>query len=241
LNVAAAVVVILTLAALVFPAINGAREAAKRVTCIGNLHLIGLPMLAYTDAKGHYPPAYCTDDAGHRTHSWRVLLLPYLGDDALFKRYDFNKPWDAPPNRALADGLPVGMGGDHPIYHCPAERRSEQLDTSYATFVGPEAFSPGARPRTFKEITDGVSNTIWLGELAASGIHWMEPRDLEFGAMSFKINDRERPSIRSVHSGCANVSFLDGHTDSLNENTDPAVVRALLTVAGGEAAELPDK
>ena len=124
-------------------------------------------------------PAYCTDNAGRRTHSWRVLLLPCMGNETLYKRYDFNKPWGMPRPIALADGLPVGMGGDHPIYHCPVERQSKQLDTSYAAFIGPRGVFARRTTRTLKEITDGVSNTIWLGEMAESGIHWMEPRDLK--------------------------------------------------------------
>lgn len=238
-NVAVAVVVVLILVALLLPAVNVARDAARRMSCVGNLKFMGLAMHNYGQATTYMPPAYCADAAGHRMHSWRVLLLPYLEGDGLCSRYSFEEPWSDPHNSALAGGLCLGMDGRHPIYHCPSERESGNFNATYLTFIGDGAYSPGARPRTFKEIKDGLSNTIWLGETADSGIHWMEPRDLQFDEMSFRLGDREHPSIGSGHSGGANVSILDGSVKWLNENTDPALIRALITVAGHEAVD-PD-
>jgi prepilin-type processing-associated H-X9-DG protein len=210
------------------------------MSCCGNLKFMGLAMHNYGQATKYLVPAYCADAAGHPMHSWRVLVLPFLEGDEFYSRCRLEEPWDSPHNRALAGGIGFGMDGVHPLYHCPSESSSDNFDATYVTFVGEKAYSPGARPRTFKEITDGLSNTIWLGEMADSGIPWMEPRDLQFDEMSFKIGDRGHPSIRSAHpAGGANVSFLDGSVRWLNENTDSAIIRALITVAGGEANELP--
>ena len=70
--------------------------------------------------------------------------------------------------------------------------------------------------------------------MAKSEIHWMEPRDLQFDDMSFQINDDAHPSIRSVHSGVANVSMLDGSVRALSDDTDPKLVKGSLTIAGGD-------
>ena len=71
-------------------------------------------------------------------------------------------------------------------------------------------------------------------EVANSGIPWMEPRDLKAEDITFAINDGSSEGIRSEHGGVANVLFCDGSVRSLSDSTDPAVIRAMTTVAGGE-------
>ena len=73
-----------------------------------------------------------------------------------------------------------------------------------------------------------------VAEMSDSGIHWMEPRDLKVGEMSFKINDNVRKGIRSQHHGVANAMFADGSVRRLSEDIDPKVLRGLTTIAGGE-------
>jgi hypothetical protein len=67
----------------------------------------------------------------------------------------------------------------------------------------------------------------------------MEPRDLNFETMSFKINDQQREGIRSKHPGCALVALADGSVTALGNDTDPQVVKALLTINDGRAMPLP--
>ncbi|MEM7313616.1 MAG: DUF1559 domain-containing protein, partial [Planctomycetota bacterium] len=64
--------------------------------CHSNLTRIGQAMSQYVKEKGHYPPAYVTDDNGKPLYSWRVLLLPYLGEDRLHTQFDLTKAWDDP-------------------------------------------------------------------------------------------------------------------------------------------------
>ncbi len=83
-------------------------------------------------------------------------------------------------------------------------------------------------------MTDGLSATIFISEIARSDIHWMEPRDLHIDRMSFQINDKTKPSISSHHRGGAHVLFADGSVRFLRDSTPPEIVRALLTIDGGE-------
>jgi hypothetical protein len=225
--------------AWLWPAIEDAREAARRTSCNGQNKIFGLAMQVYHDNHRCFAPAYFADAQGQPAHSWRVILLPFVGAEGLHERYRFEEAWNSPHNRDLADGLPIGMSGVYPCYHCGSDRASDGLHTSHVVVVGPDTVFPGPGSRRMQELTDGTSNTAVFVELSESGIHWMEPRDLNFETMSFKINDQQREGIRSKHPGCALVALADGSVIALGNDTDPQVVKALLTINDGRAVPLP--
>lgn len=84
-----------------------------------------------------------------------------------------------------------------------------------------------------EEVGDGTSNTILFVEVPDSKIPWMEPRDLRFDRMSFRVND---PSGRGPGSPYPDVraAFVDGMVQRLKDETPPDVLRALITADGGE-------
>src|SRR5579872_1042254 len=81
------------LAGFTLPAIQAAREAARRAQCANNLKMIGLALAQYESQYGRFPPAYIADADGKPMHSWRVLILPYLDEESLYSEYDFSEPW----------------------------------------------------------------------------------------------------------------------------------------------------
>ena len=119
----------LALAALclmcLMPAVATSHVAGNRAACGDNLKHIAMALHKYRQANGCFPPAYIADKNGKPMHSWRVLILPYLDQDALYKAYDFTEPWDGPTNKKLlalrrgswlvaatptpASGVPVGQ------------------------------------------------------------------------------------------------------------------------------------
>ena len=125
------------------------------------------------------------------------------------------------------------------MYHCVSEG-GNHLEVSQAVITGKGTIFDGPTPIRMKDITDGTSNTIMIGEMSFSGIYWSEPRDLNFDEMSFKINDPNRIGIRTVHHGIANVGFADGSVRQLSEKIDPEVLKSLITVAGGETVDVFD-
>ena len=139
------------------------------MSCLGNLMFMGLAdALLWPGHKVLGAGVLCGCRGSPDTQLASVGVAGSWKETGCTSRFRLEEPWDSPHNRALAGGLGFGMGGVHPLYHCPSESPSDNLDATYVTFVGDKAFSPGARPRTFKEITDGLSNTIWLGEMADS-------------------------------------------------------------------------
>jgi hypothetical protein len=126
------------------------------------------------------------------------------------------------------------MSGVYPAYHCPTDVDSDRLDTSYVWIVGKGTISDGPNPVRIQDVTDGTSNTIYLAEMAESGIPWMAPRDLKFDEMSFKLNEFPNQCIRSRHPGIVTVGMLDGSVHCLHEDIDPKVLKGMFTIAGGE-------
>lgn len=213
---------------------QAAREAGNQASCIGQFKVMTIGVLNYEAQKGRFPPAYLADKQGRPAHSWRVLLLPYVGAQDVLDRYRLEEPWNSPHNRSLAQGAPSGMTFFYPLYHCPSDRQSSKWDTSYLMIVGPRTISAGPTSTRMKDITDGASNTILVAEMCESGIHWMEPRDLRVDEMSFKINDPDYIGIASRHPGRAYVGVADGSVRSLPDNADPRLVEGATTINGRE-------
>ena len=223
---------------LLLPAISSCPEAMRRAACLNNLKAISLAMQTYHADHGSFPPAYIADEHGRPMHSWRVLLLPYLDGEALYKQYHFDEPWNSPHNLALADQIP--KYGALPVYCCPSSCDADYLHTSYVMLVGPEAISDGPNAHSIDDFTDGTSNTIAVVEMSESGIHWMQPQDMNVEEMSFKINDDSAVGIRSKHPVIANVLFAGGSVKSIHHDIAPEVLKGLTTIAGGEDVDVYD-
>ena len=91
-----------TVAAMLLPAIQASRDAARRVQGMNNMKQLALAMFNYESVHGHFPPSVLYSDNG-TPYSWRVAMLPYLEQQALYDAYNFNEPWDSPGNRRIAE------------------------------------------------------------------------------------------------------------------------------------------
>lgn len=217
---------VLLLAAFMLPKIIGAREAARRSSCNCRLKQIMLALHNYHDKYGTFPPAYVADVHGRPMHSWRVLLLPFLEQKPLYDRYRFNEPWDGPHNRKLHDEVVD-------IYRCPTDVGGWNTDTSYVVVVGRRTLFPWDRGVARSDVKDGTTNTVAVVECHNSGIHWMEPRDLEFSKIPKRINAGHGLGINSGHPGGAQVGLADGSARFLSDRLPEATVRKLLQIDDG--------
>ena len=180
----------------------------------------------YHEAFGCLPPAYVADRNGKPMHSWRVLILPYLEQQELYNAYNFAEPWNAPSNRNLASK--VG-----PIYLRSGLESDQSQTTSFVAVVGPQTIWPGSRPSAYKDLGDGSHETLLVVEVPDGKFLWMEPKDLEFDRMSFRINDKSARGLGSRLGG-ARVVSADGTVRTLPDDFDPEMLRAMLTANGGE-------
>jgi hypothetical protein len=223
---------LLVVGSLLASSVKSARSAARRASCTCHLKQVGLALLNYESTYRRFPPAYLADADGKPMHSWRVLILPYLERQDLYKRYDFSEPWDGPNNKRL-------HGEIETVFRCP-EATGPETETSYVAVVGDETAWPGAESVRIRDIRDGTSKTIAIVEVANSGIHWMEPRDLTFDEALRGINPPgPGPKISSHHVGGAMVGWLDAHVSLLPDDLPVATLRALLTRSGKEPVSDP--
>lgn len=231
------------LLSMVIPGVQQAREAGCRQQCLNNLHRIGQAMRLYHDVHGSFPPPYTVDETGKPLHSWRVLILPYLGDDVLYHRVCLDEPWDSPHNRRFATKMPT-------VYRCPSDPPdvSHHDTASYLMITGPGTVGDGRGGTALDEISDGPANTLFVAETREPEINWMRPSDFDAATMPRQVNRTgdssaaasAGPSIASFHPGVVNVLFCDGSVRTLSDETDAKTVEALLTKDGGETVELPN-
>lgn len=230
-GVLAAIIVVAVLAGFVVPVVKSARAKAHETACQDNFARIGQALLAYHQKYGSYPPAVVNDASGKPMHSWRVLILPQLGQQSLYDQYDFHEPWDGPKNSLVARHIPD-------VYRCPADPSDPALDeTSILAIVGDGTVFPRQGAVAHTQISDGLANTMMLAECHESGINWTEPKDLSLSAIRAGINPPAGPglAIRSDHEEGAFVLLADGQPLFLSELTPKESLEALSTINGREA------
>ena len=215
----------LTLLGMFLPSVEYAREAARRSACEGHLAQLGLALQTYHDVYGSFPPAYIADAQGRPMHSWRVLLLPFIEESALYNAYRFDEPWNGPNNSKLATKI-------WDVYRCPSDS-GPKTDTNYVAVVGPNTVWPGSTSTKMSDIQDGISYTIMLVEVKNSGIHWMEPRDLMIDQVT-SPNARGALGISSHHPGGAHVLFVDASRAFIEDHISPGFLPKAIDINGGE-------
>ena len=178
----------------------------------------------YNEVEGHFPPPYRAGEDGRPLQSWRVLILPYISQQDLYGAVVPDEPWDGPNNGPLAGRMPK-------LYALHGDYKPGATTTNYLAVVGPQTIWRPGQPVTAKDVTDGPTNTIVIPENRGMNVHWMEPRDLEFATMDWAINSPR--GISSKYDAPAAV-FLDGSVRRLNPAIRPEVLRALVTIDGGE-------
>lgn len=210
--------------AMLLPTVRSSREAALRNSCFNNLKLIGIALQNYADVHGHYPPAYTTDAAGNRLHSWRTLVLPFYGSSPLYQSIDLTKPWDDPANAEAASTVL-----EH--YQCPsiAVGDSNSPLTTYLAVVTPESAIRAANSRTPEELEKVAADALLIIDAPKEhAVHWMSPEDADETALSEMLKSDK---TQSQHSGNILLGlFADGHVAAISKEPKPDALRAMTTV-----------
>jgi beta-lactamase regulating signal transducer with metallopeptidase domain len=139
---------------------------------MNNLKQLGLAMHNYGSLhKNSFPPAVLMGPDGKTPHSWRVELLPFLDELALYKQYRMNEPWDSENNKKVLERMPDPLRSpfDDP----------KSTNSGYYVLVGPGTMFEGKDGIKIRDITDGTSNTLMVVE-AKRNIPWTKPEDIAF-------------------------------------------------------------
>lgn len=170
--VASACTLILTLALVL--ACYEVRERANDADCRASLQLIGLAIQQYAAFHGELPPAYATDSLGNRLHSWRVLLLPFLGMEDVYKCYRLDQAWDSPHNlRFLHD-----TSEQVRVFRCPGRASARPTCTTYLAVVGSNTMWQANKGQSIRLLDCCGPEVVLLVEHNTQDVAWTEPRDI---------------------------------------------------------------
>ena len=179
-----AIAIIAVLVALLLPAVQQAREAARRARCKNNLKQIGLALQNYHDAARCFPPFFISRGGNpsriadaDKGANWAVFLLPHVEQTRLYEAWDFDVPANQNPGRSE----------NIAVYLCPSDSANDDGPCAYAgggwargnygLNVSPCRFGVGVgdgrgvgganRVIRMRDVTDGASNTVFVDELRA--------------------------------------------------------------------------
>jgi hypothetical protein len=231
----AATTVVLILGVL-FPPVARIQDMG-RIVAHNRLRQIAIALHNYSDDHDRrLPPAVLSSRDSQQLLSWRVLILPYLEQDDLFRAFRLDEPWDSPHNLTLLSRMPE-------VYAAPvrADEPPEPFTTFVQAFVGPGAAFEGVEGlRLPDDFPDGTANTLLLAE-AAEAVPWTRPLDLSYTADGplprlggvFKSRGRFREygpnRLKGFH-----VVLVDGEVLFKKAGVSEVTLRALITRAGGE-------
>ena len=190
------IAIIAILIALLLPAVQQAREAARRTQCKNNLKQLGLALHNYHDTHGRFPPtqimvhytAANNQSPVPRNHTWMSLILPFLEQTALYSSINFSAPMYDPGTatfQTIASGETI-VSRNLPMLQCPSDPgfgggvSSHGLSaTNYAGNMGWDwhyrgadiyqgPFQNGSAGTRLTDMKDGTSNTIAVAEVSTS-------------------------------------------------------------------------
>lgn len=193
-------------------------------------------LASYQADHGRLPPPAILSADGKPLLSWRVALLPYLGEEELYHQFKLNEPWNSKHNRKLLEKMPAVF----------KTNQFSMSRTSFRLFSGlnapfQEKMKQGPK---VESIVDGAANTILVTE-ARKTVAWTRPESLKL-IQDFPLPSMEDDDWNTV-GGFATVTnsndklvqgfyalMADGAVLFFNKKTDQATRKALFTSDGRE-------
>jgi hypothetical protein len=211
---------------LLLPAVQKVRGAAARASSSNNLKQIGLAIHSYHDTYGYFPRDI-TDKNGKPLLSWRVAILPFIEQAAVYNQFKLDEPWDSPNNKKWSQLIIKTYLSPNSVVQVNKEGFAL---TSYKGVAGPGTiFDAETKKLTMVGITDGTSNTVMVVE-SGDPIPWAKPGDL--------VIDPKKPLPNLVSPGLVDqftALMCDGSVRMVNtKKTSEKTLRAAFSRAGGE-------
>ncbi len=271
------IAIIAILVALLLPAVQSAREAARRTECKNKLKQIGLALHNYNETHSVFPPAAVPNSDGL---SWQVLVLPQLDLDTLYNKFEFGGHAGARYSSTV--NLPLVQKESVPAFLCPSgtEEKADDNTANYTThyygIMGPTGTNSTSgvaynentsgshggfsreglfqiyQSRKDRDIVDGTSNTLIVGEISWSDRNGKATRYRAW-TRGGNLNDFMAPaknlaqqinadfttlfndmSFGSNHPGGAHFLLGDGGVQFLSENIDYSLYLGGGSIAGNE-------
>ncbi len=184
-----------------------------------NLKQLALFIHNYESVNGTMCPSYLVDKKGKPTLSWRVMALPYVEQDQLYKKFKLDEAWDSAHNMKVFKDHPM------PAVFLNSGDKAEDKATRYRVFTGNGAgWEPTGRLK-FADMTDGTSNTIAIAT-AATAVPWTKPDELEFDP------EKEVGKLLHFKGDRCNVAMFDGSVRAVKKTITEATLKAAVTRGG---------
>jgi hypothetical protein len=211
------------LTGLLLPAVQAAREAARRMSSSNNMRQLMLGLLNYESAYRRFPGRAICDADGTPLLSWRVAILPFIEENQLYQEFHLDEPWDSPHNIELLERMPQVFANPRAI-----------VPPNHTVYLAPFGEETGWSIEPFRigSIMDGTSGTIGLVEASDSyAVPWTKPDDLDVDA------NANADWLRMPGS---NIVLFDGSVRFLSAGIDWEMLQALISHDGGEPINIPD-
>ena len=213
-------------ATLLKPAARALHDNAYRSASMSNLRQIALALHSYHDVHKAFPAVANFDAQGKPLLSWRVHILPYVGEEKLYKEFHLDEPWDSEHNKKLVGRLPK-------VFVVPGFSDSDKGLTTYLAPVAANALWTGTATRVkIAEVTDGTSNTIFVVDAADKlAVPWTKPADYTY--------DPKDPAagLAYRYGNVVLALFVDGSVQPLPKTIGVQAMLALFTRNGGEVIQ----
>ena len=232
------------LVALLLPAVQQARQAARRAQSKNNLKQMGLAMHNYHDTFNHFPQGAVPNAEldSEEQLSWMVSILPYMDQAALYNEINQKQGWNDDDNLPVSDTvIPSYVNPGSPMVSS-----DDYAESGYVGIGGVGAKAPYqlkidkksgvfsfVRPTRIRDITDGTSNTAMVAEASRSASPWTAASE-SIRPLTQQPYINGPDGIGGPYNGGCNMLFGDGSVRFLSEDVDPGVMEALSTIAGGE-------
>lgn len=201
---------------------KGSHIMEAKVRSWKNLRRLALGLQAYHDQYRRLPSSTHQFFGRKSLFSWRVAILPFVGEEALFGQFNFDEPWDALHNMKVAEKMPS-------CYQSEVDPSKAGGLTRYQVFTNRDHMLFGSSGRRMPEsCTDGAANTLVIVE-SSQAVPWTKPVDIPFDPKKDEV-----PKLGGVFEDGFFAARCDTGVVFIRRDIDPVTLRALITPWGGE-------
>ena len=208
---------------IAWPTVKNSMRRMAQARDLENMKSIAEGLNAYCDRYGTYPPPVVVDDSGVRLYSWRVLVLPFMGYEDLYKSFELSQPWDSPSNMNLVRLMPTEFASPN----SPDALGSSE--TNYVLITGAGTLFPPAGSLSNSNID---KHTILLVE-TNNNTFWSTPGDIDI-SLGLRVGNKAMKEIGGLHSGSFTAVTVDKESMRIPSDVSQIVLDALITPNGGE-------
>jgi hypothetical protein len=230
--------------ALLLPAIQQARQAARRSQSKNNLKQLALALHNYHEVNKGFPAGTHPNEKlkPEKRLSWLASILPYADQGPLFKRVDFEESWDDDANEFAANiriptfmnpGRPVNPKGPGETHYVGIAGLGKDAPMLPANHKRAGVFAINRKTR-IRDMIDGTSNTMMVSEASGKLGPWIAGGESTIRPLTKKPYINGPDGIGGPYNGGVHVGLGDGSVRFISENIDPTIFERLSTMADGQ-------